>query len=181
MNWERTAAKHSAIKVIDERGEQIFTGTHRVKDALGYVPAGAAQWSLKRTDNTWRTVPPPGASQSDEWAAPPPPAAPQPQPGPIADPMRLALEYGDRQAQLIARAYADAYQVAGRSWAAVVAPLSDALTALSQRVVQLEEHLGELPAPAEPPPPPTPSPLDQLAEGVLTGVVSGAMSATGKG
>jgi len=96
------------------------------------------------------------------------------------DAIRLALEYGDKNSQLVARAYADAYKVAGTSWAAVVQPLAQALSALSSRVVTLESRLEELPGydTVQPEPEPKePSPLDQLAEGVLAGVVQGAMNA----
>lgn len=162
----------------DDRGRQTFEGAHRVTDARAYVPKGAAQWYLERPDGTLRPLADaPAVPNATSFVASQPPLAPPPAPPPL-DAMRLALEYGDRQAQLVARAYADAYKVAGQSWAGVVQPLSAALQALSQRVVTLETRLEEVPQLAAPEPeqPPQRSALDELAEGVLSGVVQAAAS-----
>lgn len=171
----------TAIICDDERGRQEFTGPQRVRDATAYHPKGDCVWWVRRENGTLSPVRQDTAIQdATNRVASEPVALPvQPAP-PSLDSLRLALEYGDRNSQLIARAYADAYKVAGQSWAAVVQPLASALSALSSRVVTLESRLEELPAldvsPAEPEPR-EPSALDQLAEGVLAGVVQGAMSA----
>lgn len=171
----------TAILCDDDHGRTEFTGPQRVRDACAYVPQGdSVRWFIRRENGTVAPVrqdtPRQDATQS--VASEP---APQVivQPPPSIDAVRLALEYGDRNSQLIARAYSDAYKVAGQSWAAVVQPLASALSALSSRVVTLESRLEELPAleAAPEPEPKEPSPLDQLAEGVLAGVVQGAMSA----
>jgi hypothetical protein len=175
----------TAIICDDERGRQEFTGPQRVRDAAAYTPKGSdVQWWLRRENGTLAPVRPGAPAQGQDAtnrvaSEPAPPVIVQPPP-PL-DAVRLALEYGDRNSQLIARAYADAYKVAGQSWAAVVQPLAQALSALSSRVVTLESRLEELPAleAAPEPEPREPSPLDQLAEGVLAGVVQGAMAGPG--
>lgn len=158
-----------ALHCDDDRGRQSFSGPHRINDARAYAPKGAAQWYLERQDGSLRPLTEPPAQDATTVVAPPPPPL---------DAMRLALEYGDRQAQLVARAYADAYKVAGQSWAGVVQPLSAALQALSQRVVTLETRLEEVPQLAAPEPeqPQQRTALDELAEGVLSGVVQAAAS-----
>lgn len=175
----------TAIICDDDRGRTEFTGASRVRDAAAYAPKGEAVWWLRRENGTLAPVRARPASSGEDATAY---VAPSPQPvapvtfsqAPQLDAVKLALEYGDRNSQLIAKAYSDAYRVAGQSWAAVVQPLAQALSALSSRVVTLESRLEELPAldvsPAEPEQR-EPSALDQLAEGVLAGVVQGAMSA----
>ena len=163
-----------AIICEDDKGTHEFLGRTRVNDACTYRPVGEPRWFKRQLNGELRPVTPP------ELPAPPssqtvhvlPPA-------PSLDAVRLALEYGERQADRYAKVYADAYKVAGTSWAAVVQPLAQALQALSSRVVTLEERLEELPepAPAQLQEPSKPSPLDDLAEGVLAGVVHGAMNA----
>jgi hypothetical protein len=167
----------TAILCDDERGRQEFTGPQRVRDACAYEPKGEAVWWIRRENGSLSPVRASMSQDATQSVASSPVRAESP---PSLDAIRLALEYGDKNSQLVARAYADAYKVAGQSWAAVVQPLASALSALSSRVVTLESRLEEMPldvTPAEPEPR-EPSALDQLAEGVLAGVVQGAMTAT---
>lgn len=161
------------IRVDDDRGRQEFSGPHRVSDACAYEPKGDAAWSVQRLDGSWRPLPARNATQPVAYEPPPPIRTLD------TDAIRLALEYGDRNSQLVAKAYADAFKVAGSSWASVVAPLAGALEALSRRIVTLEERLEDAPQPLPPPEPQKPNALDELAEGVLAGVVQGAMAAKG--
>ena len=168
----------TAIICEDASGTKEFLGRSRVADACAYVPQGPARWFKRQAGGELKPL------QLEVDPAPAPAPAPVVQVLPPAqlEVVRLALDYGERQADRYAKVYAEAYKVAGSSWAAVVQPLAQALQALSSRVVTLESKLEELPQleQAPPPEPSKPSPLDELAEGVLAGVVHGAMNAQGK-
>ena len=111
---------------------------------------GEARWFAVLDDGTERPVP--DDDDDDDApgpvAAPPVVAAPPPPPSVSAaiDPyeaLKLALEYGEKNADRMGRAYKDAFETAGKAWSGVLDPMVRALEALAGRVETLEEELSD--------------------------------------
>lgn len=181
----RRIRRLASVKCVDDRGPHTFAGARKVADAAAYRPVGVAQWFAVLDDGTERPL-----VGADEPAAAVPVAQAQPvaqvQPVAQAAPspdaasltIELALRYGDKSAERVAKAYESAYREAGKSWANVVEPLARVLQALAGRVETLEKELGERPhlLPMEDDEPAEANQLDEMAQAVMVGVAQSVMA-----